>query len=106
MAQVMSNIIDPAQSTLLVNRGMAENMLLTQQLVRSYGRTTASPRCMLMADIRKAFDTISWEFIDAILKGFGFPAKFRSLIMECVSTASYSIALNGGLHGFYHCKRY
>lgn len=84
---------------------MTDNLLLVQQLVRSYGRSTVTPRCMLMADIHKDFDTVSWSFLENILKGFGFPNSFTSLIMECVTTASYSISLNGNLHGFFNGKR-
>lgn len=84
---------------------MENNLLLAQQLLRSYRRSTATPRCMLMVDIRKEFDTVSCSFIENILKGYGFPFFFISLIMECVTFASYSISLNGSLHRFFNGKR-
>lgn len=58
-----------------------------------------------MVDIRKAFDTLSWKFLDNILAGFGFPRTFASWLMECIPTTSYSISLNGGFHGFFKGKR-
>nr|TKR97767.1 hypothetical protein D5086_0000209670 [Populus alba] len=30
----------------------------------------------------------------------GFPAAFVKLVMQCVSSASYSVAINGDIHGF------
>lgn len=84
---------------------MVDNVFLTQQLVRSYGRSTATPRCMLMVDVRKVFDTLTWSFLQEVLTGFGFPKIFINWIMQCVTTAAYSISFNGSLHGFFPGKR-
>lgn len=40
-----------------------------------------------------------------VLIGLGFPMIFVAWIMECVSTASYSISINGGLNGFFTGRR-
>ncbi|VFQ93025.1 unnamed protein product, partial [Cuscuta campestris] len=37
--------------------------------------------------------------------GIGFPPTFLNWVMECVTTASFSLSINGGLHGFIKCKR-
>ncbi|VFQ64934.1 unnamed protein product [Cuscuta campestris] len=37
--------------------------------------------------------------------GIGFPPTFVNWVMECVTTASFSLSINGGLHGFIKCKR-
>lgn len=105
MAAMLPQIIDPAQAAFIEGRSMVENMMLAQQLVRSYGRTTATPRCMLMVDLRKAFDTLTWSFFKEVLAGFGFPGTFINWIMQCVTIAAYSISFNGSLHGFFHGKR-
>ena len=36
-----------------------------------------------------------------MLHGLAFPSIFVDLIMECVSTVSYSINVNGSLHGLF-----
>nr|GEW84627.1 hypothetical protein [Tanacetum cinerariifolium] len=58
------------------------------------------PRCAFKVDIQKAYDTVDWEFLRAVLIGFGFHDRMISWIMECVSTTSFSISINGSLHGF------
>lgn len=58
-----------------------------------------------MIDIKKAFDTVSWEFLLELLLKLGFPSTMNSWIQECISTVTFSIALNGKMHGFYKSKR-
>lgn len=101
IAKTLPKTIDSGQAAFIEDRCMVENMFLAQQLVRSYGRKNATPQCMLMVDIRKAFDTISWDFLENMLHDFRFPAHVTTMIMECVISPTYSISLNGSLHGFF-----
>ncbi|KAL0359787.1 UNVERIFIED_CONTAM: hypothetical protein Sangu_0828100 [Sesamum angustifolium] len=59
------------------------------------------PRCALKVDLRKAYDTVEWDFLFATLRMFGFPAVFIRWIEECVTSAHFSIYVNGGVHGFF-----
>ncbi|KAE8705789.1 hypothetical protein F3Y22_tig00110418pilonHSYRG00293 [Hibiscus syriacus] len=52
-------------------------------------------------DLLKAFDSIHWGLIPNILKALEFPSKLIDWIIACYSTASYSIAFNGSLIGFF-----
>ncbi|KAK6142914.1 hypothetical protein DH2020_023262 [Rehmannia glutinosa] len=52
-----------------------------------------------------AYDTISWSFLEQVLNGLGFPPIFISWVMECVSSVSYSICINGSLQGKFPGKR-
>lgn len=105
LASVIPSIIDSAQNAFIEDRLMSDNIMLAQQLIRKYGRKTSTPRCMMMIDIRKAFDSISWNFILNLLKSLGFPPSIIGWIRECITSASFSVSLNGKLHGFYKCKR-
>ncbi|KAK4384222.1 hypothetical protein Sango_3080700 [Sesamum angolense] len=58
-------------------------------------------RCALKVDLRKAYDTVEWDFLIATLQMFGFPAMFIRWIEECVTSAHYSVVVNGGVHGFF-----
>ncbi|VFQ90070.1 unnamed protein product [Cuscuta campestris] len=86
-------------------RSLVDNFLLAQHLVRDYAVKRSVPSCMIKLDITKAYDTVSWRFLEAVMVGLGFPTRFISLIMECVTTASYSIMVNGEGHGFFKSKR-
>lgn len=56
-------------------------------------------------DMSKAYDNIEWKFIEAVLGKFGFHPKVTNWIMQCVSTVSYSIILNGLAQGKNFPKR-
>lgn len=52
-------------------------------------------------DLRKAYDIVSWEFLEEALEGFGFPARFINLILMCVSTPKFTIKNNGEGYGYF-----
>ena len=56
-------------------------------------------------DISKAFDNLSWDFLFKVLNAFELPSNFIGWIKECVTTPSYSIAINGELQGFFPGKK-
>ncbi|KAL0414432.1 UNVERIFIED_CONTAM: hypothetical protein Sradi_1644900 [Sesamum radiatum] len=44
---------------------------------------------------------LEWDFILAMLRLFGFPARFIAWIEECISSTFFSVSINGELHGFF-----
>ncbi|GKB55719.1 reverse transcriptase domain, reverse transcriptase zinc-binding domain protein [Tanacetum coccineum] len=101
----LKSIVSPNQSAFVPGRSITDNILLTQELMHNYHLDRGPPRCAFKVDIQKAYDTVDWNFLRMILHGFGFHETMVSWIMECVSSTSYSICINGSLHGFFKAKR-
>nr|QIA97950.1 hypothetical protein AP_R.00g000460-v1.0.a3 [Amaranthus palmeri] len=76
LQMVMGSIIDQAQSGFIPGRQMADNILLAAELIKGYNRKNNSPRCMIKMDLRKAYDSISWEFLFSVISEMGFPPRF------------------------------
>lgn len=55
---------------------MTENIHLAQELLRQYNHKSVAPRCLLKIDLRKAYDTVNWDFLRSVLVGLGFPTHF------------------------------
>ncbi|GJX18962.1 putative reverse transcriptase domain, reverse transcriptase zinc-binding domain protein, partial [Tanacetum coccineum] len=48
---------------------------------------------------------VDWSFLREVLRGFRFHSRMIGWIMEYVTTTSYSISINGSLHGYFQGKR-
>lgn len=59
----------------------------------------------LKFDIRKAFDTIDWEFLLATLSAFGFCQQFLGWIQVILQSAKLSIVVNGKAMGYFSCTK-
>nr|GEU88603.1 hypothetical protein [Tanacetum cinerariifolium] len=51
------------------------------------------------------YDTVDWRFLETILSRFGFHPLMTKWIMACVSSTSFSICVNGDVHGFFKGRR-
>lgn len=99
------NLVSVNQSAFVPGRRISDNILLTQELMHNYHLDRGLPRCAFKVDIQKAYDTADWGFLNAILVGFGFHSRMISWIMECVTTTSFSLNINGELYCFFKGKR-
>ncbi|KAL0350199.1 UNVERIFIED_CONTAM: hypothetical protein Sradi_4169100 [Sesamum radiatum] len=105
LTTALKHLTDRCQAAFVGGQSITGNIFLAQEMVRQYTRKRISPRCIINVDLRKVFDSVLWTFLSQVLHGYGFPPIFIAWIMECVSTSSFSVALNGSLHGFFVGKK-
>ena len=43
----------------------------------------------------KAYDRVKWIWLEKIVNRLGFDEKWRNLVMQCVTTVTYSVKING-----------
>ncbi|GJU10210.1 RNA-directed DNA polymerase, eukaryota, reverse transcriptase zinc-binding domain protein [Tanacetum coccineum] len=98
---VLNKLVDQNQSAFLPGRAITDNILLTQELLRGYNSKNGPKRCSLKIDIQKAYDTLSWSFLEKILYNYGFPSTMIQWIMVCISTPKFTICVNGERFGYF-----
>lgn len=101
LKEILPLMVSNSQSAFLPGRLLAENVLLATDLVNGYNTQASSPRGMLNMDLRKAFDSVRWDFILAALRAIAISETYIELIVECLSTASFTISVNGISGGFF-----
>lgn len=97
----LDKVVHINQSPFIPGRHIQDNILIARELLRGYNRKNGHKRCAMQIDIQKAYDSVSWKFLEDILVAFGFDSKMVKWIMKCVTTASFSICINGEVHGFF-----
>ncbi|XP_058198418.1 uncharacterized protein LOC131313940 [Rhododendron vialii] len=83
-----------------VGRRIADNIFLTQELMRGYHKHSSSPRCAMKVDIMKAYDNVRWDFLWDVLTSMNFQPKMIQWLKAYFSTANYSLCFNGEAIGY------
>ena len=102
---IFTECVSPNQAAFLKGRSLGENVLLATELIKDYNKSSCHKSAMLKIDIRKAFDTVCWDFVIKVLEAQQFPPMFITWVKECISSPRFSVAINGELAGFFEGKK-
>ena len=94
---MLHSIISEIQSAFIVDRLITDNILIAFKSLH-HMKTNCTGKKAFMAmklDMNKAYDRVEWVFLEQILLKLGFQESWVDLIMECITTVSYSILVNG-----------
>ncbi|WVZ76863.1 hypothetical protein U9M48_024789 [Paspalum notatum var. saurae] len=89
----MNTIVSTCQSTFIKHRSIHDNFMEVRGTIRRFHRNKI-PALFLKLDIAKAFDSISWEYLLALLEHLGFPTKWRGWIAAILSSSTSRVFLN------------
>lgn len=98
-------IISPEQTAFIAGRSISDAIHLTQDLMHNYHLDGGPARCAIKVDLRKAFDTLNWDFILAAMRAIKLPANMVEWIAECITSPHFSLSINGNLQGFFPASR-
>ena len=56
-------------------------------------------------DIEKAYESINWQFLLKVMEKMGFGSKWLRWMWWCISTAKFSVMVNGVPVGFFSSSK-
>jgi len=100
LRRVMSSVISETQSAFIHGRQILDGILIANEIVKDANRLKKD-LLLFKVDFEKAFDSIDWSYLQAVMKKMNFPTLWCKWIIECISTATTSVLVNGSpIDGF------
>ncbi|XP_026399042.1 uncharacterized protein LOC113294884 [Papaver somniferum] len=101
LSLVMDKLISPVQCAYIQGRQIIDGTLIANEMVDSR-ITPGVPGLICKIDLEKAFDRVSWFFLEKMLKKMGFGDQWCKCLRFCYSTASFSVLINGTSFGHFN----
>ena len=92
--RVLGSIVNKNHGAFVAGRLISHNILLCHDFVKHYSKKNCYPSCIIKVDLRKAYDTMEWDFIHDMLIALNFAPHFNKIIMVCIISTQYSVLIN------------
>ena len=94
LKEVITPLIDESQNAFVGNRQILDGVLIADESLKWLKKNRISG-ALIKVDFQMAYDSINWAFLRKVMEKLGFGRTWIAWIMECVSSASMSVLLNG-----------
>ena len=101
---LIPTLIHPDQTCFIKGRSISKNFIYAADIIQTCHKRKA-PTIVLKLDFCKAFDSINWDALDAVLEAKGFPSLWRSWMQSLLSTSQSAILLSGRPGHWIQCRR-
>ncbi|WOH00018.1 hypothetical protein DCAR_0519374 [Daucus carota subsp. sativus] len=107
LQKILQVLISKEQSAFVPGRSITDNVLVAFELLHYMKRKSTQEEggVALKLDISKAYDRVSWGYLENKMLLMGFSNKWIKWMMLCVTTVSYSISFQGSTIGTIIPKR-
>ena len=95
------SIISDTQSAFVHGRLITGNVLVAFETMHHISQKKGGKLSdmTIKLDMSKVYDRMEWACLEKIIEKLGFDIKWRKLFMQCITTISYAIKINGCLRG-------
>ncbi|MCH80340.1 cysteine-rich receptor-like protein kinase [Trifolium medium] len=91
---VIGKVVSETQSAFVKGRQILDGILIVNEVVDD-ARKRKKEMFMFKVDFEKAYDSVDWSYLEEVMSKMGFQSKWRKWIMECISSVSASVLVNG-----------
>nr|GFA84349.1 RNA-directed DNA polymerase, eukaryota, reverse transcriptase zinc-binding domain protein [Tanacetum cinerariifolium] len=94
LSKVIDKIVSKEKSKFIARRQILDSPIILGEIIK-WHKKRKKHLLIFKVDFEKAFDSISWNYLDHILDSLEFRLKWRSWIKTCLSSSRASILVNG-----------
>jgi Reverse transcriptase (RNA-dependent DNA polymerase) len=94
LSRTLSHLISKNQTAFIHGRKITETFLLARQSLTHLHKNKI-PSVLIKIDFKKAFDTISWDYLLNLMRAKRFPDRWISWIYNLLISSSSTIRING-----------
>ncbi|GKB49944.1 RNA-directed DNA polymerase, eukaryota, reverse transcriptase zinc-binding domain protein [Tanacetum coccineum] len=94
MVFVLEDLVDKVQSAFISKRQILDGPFILNELYQWCSKKKKQTM-IFKVDFEKAYDSVRWDYLDDILKKFGFGEKWCTWIRNCLISSKGSILVNG-----------
>jgi hypothetical protein len=84
---VVGSVISESQTAFVKDRQILDGILIANEVVDE-ARKSKKEHPLFKVDFEKAYDSVDWGYLDAVMAKMAFPPLWRKRIRECVCTAT------------------
>nr|GFA97192.1 putative RNA-directed DNA polymerase, eukaryota, reverse transcriptase zinc-binding domain protein [Tanacetum cinerariifolium] len=90
LVMVLGDLVNEIQSTFMADRHILDGPFILHKLVL-WCKKKKKQVMIFKVDFEKAYDLVRWDFVDDILKKFGFGEKWCKWIQSCLHSSRGSV---------------
>jgi hypothetical protein len=94
MSKVLNEIIDPSQTAYIPGRSVIDN-IRSNMYVKDHCKKKGINAILVSLDAKKAFDSVSHEYIEEVLLNYGFGPKLRNTFQVLYKDITARVLVNG-----------
>ncbi|RVW74639.1 Transposon TX1 uncharacterized 149 kDa protein [Vitis vinifera] len=101
---VLHETIHSTQGAFVQGRQILDAVLIANEIVDEK-RRSGEEGVVFKIDFEKAYDHVSWDFLDHVLEMKGFGLRWRKWMRGCLSSVSFVVLVNGNAKGWVKASR-
>eukprot|EP00253_Pinus_taeda_P015705 PITA_15705 len=101
---ILPSIISPEKTGFVEGRQILDGLVVAQEVLHTM-KTKKEKGMLIKLDLSKAYDRLSWKYLERILKAFGFCDRWVNWVISMISTLNFSILLNGAPTATFNASR-
>nr|GEV09184.1 RNA-directed DNA polymerase, eukaryota [Tanacetum cinerariifolium] len=101
---VVGDIVNEVQLAFVTNRQILDGPFILNELL-AWCKRKKKQTMIFNVDFEKAYDLVRWDYLDDVLRRFGFGDTWCGWIQSCLKSSSGSILVNGSPTEEFHFHR-